>query len=48
MVYYHYCFLYSCVIADLLSCLVVHLEGPELESGRELADGRQSEEKLLC
>lgn len=33
---------------DLLGCLIVHLEGPELESGRELADGGQSEEELLC
>lgn len=35
------------VCINLLSCLVVHLEGPELESGRQLTDGRQSEEKLL-
>lgn len=39
--------MFNWVCINLLSCLVVHLEGPELESGRELADRRQSEEKLL-
>jgi len=35
-------------VPDLLGRLVVHLEGPELESRRELADGGQREEELLC
>lgn len=31
----------------LLQALIVQLEGPELESGREVADGGQGEQELL-
>ena len=34
--------------SDLLDDLVVHLEGPELQAGRQLGDGGQREEELLC
>lgn len=32
----------------LLQALIIQLEGPELEPGCEVADGRQGKQKLLC
>lgn len=32
----------------LLQALVVQLEGPELEPGCEVTDGREGEQELLC